>query len=109
MAAIAGRDPVPILARQADLFGADATLLDHLAAPLDPTDARALQAAPPVLARRAVRTWLRATEHDQHPPSAAEVERVLAVIRGEAVACEVGGGRTVRRSLGRLTILGGEI
>jgi tRNA(Ile)-lysidine synthase len=103
LGAIAERDVVPVLARQADLARADVELLDRLAAALDPTDASALATAPEALARRAVRRWLR---HGQelHPPDAASVERVLAVARGEAVACQVAGGRTVRRSRGRLSL-----
>jgi tRNA(Ile)-lysidine synthase len=100
---IAARDVAAVLARQADLLAADAAFLDAMAAALDPTDARALAAAPAPLARRAVRRWLR-TGAEQHPPDAATVERVLAVARGEAVACEVGGGRSVRRSHGRLAL-----
>jgi hypothetical protein len=50
---------------------------------------------------RAVRRWLRSGP-EQHPPDAATVARVLAVARGEAVATDVGGGRSVRRSAGRL-------
>lgn len=101
--AIAERDVAPVLARQAELLRADAELLDALAARLDPTDAHALGAAPPPLARRAVRDWLRAGD-EQHPPDAATVERVLGVARNEARACEVGGGRSVRRSAGRLLL-----
>ncbi|MGE3620187.1 MAG: tRNA lysidine(34) synthetase TilS [Acidimicrobiia bacterium] len=101
--AIAERDVVPLLARQAELARADRSLLDELAAGLDPTDARALAAAPLPLARRAVRRWLR-TGPERHPPSSAEVERVLAVARGEAVACELGGGRRVVRSAQRLRV-----
>lgn len=101
--AIAQRDVTPVLARQADLLRADAELLDALAAGLDPTDARALGAAPAPLARRAVRSWLRAGD-ERHPPDAATVERVLAVARNEALACDVGGGRSVRRSGGRLLL-----
>ena len=52
---IAGRDVVAVLARQAAApAGTRPTLLDGLAAALDPTDARALAAAPAALARRAV-------------------------------------------------------
>ena len=94
--AIAERDVAAVLARQADLLRADADLLDELSRALDPTDARALAAAPEPLASRAVRRWLR-DGPEQHPPDAATVARVLAVARGEAVACEVGGGRAVRR------------
>jgi tRNA(Ile)-lysidine synthase len=99
--AIAERDLVPVLARQAELLRDDARLLDELAAALDPTDAAALAAAPPALARRAVRRWLR-DGPEQHPPDRATVDRVLAVAGGSAAACEVGGGRAVRRHRGRL-------
>jgi tRNA(Ile)-lysidine synthase len=92
---IAGRDVVPILARTAELLRDDAAVLDRLAATIDPTDARALADADPALARHAVRRWL--TE-DGYPPDAAAVERVLAVARGDAVACELPGGRRLERS-----------
>lgn len=100
---IAKRDVAAVLARQAEILAEDASFLDGLAAALDPTDARALAAAPGPLARRAVRAWLRVGD-EQHPPDAATVARVLAVARGEAVACEVGSGRSVRRSRGRLRL-----
>ncbi len=92
---IARRDLVPILTRSADLLRDDSDFLDRLAAGLDPTDARALTAAPVVFARRAVRRWL--AEHG-YPPSAAAVDRVLGVARGDAIACELPGGRRVQRS-----------
>lgn len=107
--AIAERDVVPVIARQADLARAEAALLDDLAAALDPTDARALAVAPPALARRAVRTWVRAAGPggpERHPPDAAAVERVLAVARGEAVACELAGGWRVARTGGRMRVEG---
>lgn len=100
---IAGRDVAMVLARQAELLRADAQLLEELAGALDPTDATALAAAPPALAARAVRRWLRRGD-EAHPPDAATVARVLAVARGDAVACDVGAGREVRRSRGRLTL-----
>ena len=105
--AIAERDVVPVLARQADLARADAGLLDELAAALDPSDARALAAAPLPLARRAVRRWLRAAGPggpERHPPPAAAVDRVLAVARGDAVACELPGGWRVARRSARLRL-----
>jgi tRNA(Ile)-lysidine synthase len=101
--AIAAREVAPVLARQADVARADVALLEELAAVLDPTDARALAAAPLPLARRAVRRWLR-TGTERHPPDAATVERVLAVARGASAACEVGGGRRVSRHGGRLRL-----
>ncbi len=39
-----------------------------------------------------------------YPPSLAEVERVLAVAAGRAVATEISGGRRVHRSSGRLSV-----
>ena len=95
---VAGRDVVPVLARQAALLRDEADLLEELAATVDPADTRALAALPPPVARRAVRRLLAG----EHPPASAAVERVLAVARLEAAACEVAGGRRVRRSAGRL-------
>lgn len=100
---IAQRDVAALLARQADSLRDDGQLLDELALAIDPTDAAALARAPVALARRAVRRWLR-TGAELHPPDAATVERVLMVARGEAVACDVGQGRSVRRGSGRLTL-----
>jgi tRNA(Ile)-lysidine synthase len=103
--AVAARDVVPVVARQAELLADDAALLDALSEVIDATDAKALRAAPLPLARRAVRSWLRCgSDAEHHPPDAATVERVLAVARGEAAATDVGGGRRVTRSRGRLTI-----
>ncbi len=103
--AIAERDVAAVIARQADHLRADAHLLDALGRQLDPTDALALAEAPEPLAARAVRRWLRhGAEH--HPPDAATVARVLAVARGEAAGCEVGGGRSVRRTGQRLRLVG---
>jgi hypothetical protein len=80
-----------------------------MAEELDPSDAAALSRAPAALSRRAVRRFLRkASPPDVGvtglPPPLAAVERVLAVARKEALACEVPGGARVRRSGGRLSI-----
>ena len=97
---LAKRDLVPVLTRQADLLRDDDDLLNELAGALDPTDALALANAPIALSRRAIRTWL------THPlvPDSATVERVLEVARGNALACDIGLGRQVRRSQQRLRI-----
>lgn len=100
MAQLSQRDLAPVLARQATLARDDDELLNTLAAALDPTDARALAAAPVALARRAVRQWLGGT----HPPDAATVERVLQVARGHSLATEVTGGRRVSRHQQRLSL-----
>ncbi|HUF84125.1 MAG TPA: tRNA lysidine(34) synthetase TilS [Acidimicrobiia bacterium] len=98
----AGRDLVAVLARQADVLRAESDFLDGLARAAWPlgdgtAPAAPLAAMPVVLARRAVRCWL-----GPPPPSFDEVERVLAVARGETRATELAGGRRVRRSRGQL-------
>lgn len=99
---IAERDVVPVIARQADLLRDEAALIDELAGQLDPTDARALAGAPGPLARRALRNWLAAG--CEHPPPAAAVERALAVARGETLATDLGNGRRLGRTAGRLRV-----
>lgn len=104
---IAERDVTPVFARQADLVRADVALLDELAAAIDPADARTLVAAPAPLARRAVRRWLRSAGPggpERYAPDGAATERVLAVARGDAVACQLAGGWRVARTGGRLRV-----
>jgi tRNA(Ile)-lysidine synthase len=104
MAEVAERDVVPVLARQAELFAADADLLDDLAAALDPTEAADLRVAPEALARRALRRWIAATTGAVHPADAATIERALAVARLEARATDVGGGWRLARTGGSLRL-----
>jgi tRNA(Ile)-lysidine synthase len=103
LARVAARDLVPVLARQADILRSESEYLDEQAARVWPGDegprASTLANLPMALARRAVRQWLGAP-----PPSIAEVERVLAVANGDVRATELAGGRTVRRSAGRLAV-----
>ena len=101
-AAIAGRDLAPVIARQARLLADESALLDALAAELDACSAAELASAPAPLARRAVRRAARAVLGGGHPLDAAATERVLAVARGESVACQLPGGGRVARSRGRL-------
>ncbi len=105
-AAVAGRDPVPLLARQAGVLRDEVALMESLAADAiaDPADARAVARASRPLARRALRGWLRAATGADHPPSLAEVDRTLAVAAGAAVGTELAGGARVRRSGGRLRV-----
>lgn len=98
---IAERDVATLLARTSDLLREDDAFLTALSAEVEVTDARALANAHTPLARRAIRRWLDA---DGYPPSAAAVDRVLSVARGDAVACEVSGGRRVERSGQRLRL-----
>ena len=100
----ASRDLVPVLARQANVLREESAYLDALARaawPPDPDDAVAASLArlPGPLGRRAVRCWL-----GPPPPSFDEVERVLAVARGDARATQLAGGRCVRRTRGRLVV-----
>ena len=102
LSAAAGRDLVPVLARQAEVLRAESEYLDELArAAWSPevglNRADVLARLPVPLARRAVRQWLGAP-----PPSFADVERVLAVARGEIRATEVTGGHRVERRSGVL-------
>ncbi len=100
--AIAGRDVVPVLARQAEVLAGDADVLGAVASLVGADDRRALGAAPDPVARRAVRAWL--AGDGPHPPPLAAVERVLAVARCAQRATQVPGGRRVERRDGRLLL-----
>lgn len=103
LADIADRDLVPILVRQGELFAELERDLEVIAERIDPTDSRAVAAASPSVARIAIRRWLlEAGVNDGYPPTAAAVDRVLAVARHEHRATEVDGGWRVSRSAGRL-------
>lgn len=99
LAAGADRDIVEVLTRQAEVFEAEDVLLDELARrgwPGEHADAAALVALPVPLARRALRQWLGG------PVSVADLDRVLAVARGERRATEITSGRRVARRANRL-------
>ncbi len=98
---IAGRDVVPVIARQAGIMAEESGFLEGLAEDVDPTDVHVLTSSDPVLARRAVRRWLRQGE-EGYPPDYSGVERVLAVAGGFAGATDVAPGVHVRRSRGKL-------
>ncbi len=109
LAEIADRDLVPLLDRTATVLRVDEELLMLLAAEAvpDPTDVAALRAAPEPLAVRALRAWLteeRQAEGRAHPPSTAEIARVLRVVEGAVVATELAGGYRVARRAGRLRV-----
>jgi tRNA(Ile)-lysidine synthase len=101
---VAGRDVVPILARQAALVfdervWLDALALDDRAVALEEADCRALRTWPRARLRRWLRAQLRTPDggDGDHPPSADEVERAIAVVTGEVVAMELSGGRRLSR------------
>ena len=56
--AIAGRDVVPVLVRQADALAGDADILDAVGSLIDPADGASLAASPSAVGRRTVRDWL---------------------------------------------------
>jgi tRNA(Ile)-lysidine synthase len=101
---LAQRDVVPLLVRTSDLLRDDDEQLDRLSAEIDVTDARAVAAAEPALARRALRAWLTL---DGYGPDLATLNRALEVARGAATACELGGGRRLERHRQRLEIVDG--
>jgi tRNA(Ile)-lysidine synthase len=105
LADVAQRDPVPVLVRQAELLREVTEDLDGRAAQLDPTDARALAAAPRLLARHALRRWLRSCSPERHPPDASTIDRVLTVVDGSAKATDVGAGWRVERHRQRLVLV----
>jgi tRNA(Ile)-lysidine synthase len=99
LAEVGDRDPVPVLVRQADLLAEVDAALGARAAGIDPTSAAALRRAPAAEAGEAVRAWLRAEGVGEgHPPSRADVGRVLAVAHHEQAATEVAGGWRVART-----------
>ncbi len=99
---IADRDVVPIISRGAGLMGGIRDLLDELAAAIDPTDAKAMAEAPEPLAQMALRRWIQRETSAEHPPDAAAIDRVMAVVRNEIRSTEIGGGWRVTRSSQRL-------
>jgi tRNA(Ile)-lysidine synthase len=104
--AVMQRDVVDVVARQWPLLVGDAELLDTLASTIDPTDAKAVAAAPAPLATRAVRRWLMdAGVTGEHRAEQAAVERVLAVARNEAVSHDLVGDWRVERSAQRLRLV----
>jgi tRNA(Ile)-lysidine synthase len=109
LAAGADRDLVPLLARQAEVLRSESEYLDELARAAWPpasgrSPVRALAQLRIPLARRAVRLWLGAP-----PPSFDEVERVLAVARGEIRATEVAGRGRIERRSGELHVVRGSV
>ena len=71
----------------------------------DPADARAVAPGRAAAGRAApCARWLRETGGADHPPSLAEVDRALAVARGDAVGTELAGGGGCAARGGRLRV-----
>lgn len=102
LADISDRDPVPLLTRTAARARDQHADIDRLATDVDPCNTRVLATLPISIAHQALRRWL--TDDLGHPPSSAELDRVMAVVRHEAVACELSGNRRVVRSNGVLAV-----
>jgi tRNA(Ile)-lysidine synthase len=107
--AAAGRDLVPVLARQARLIAEDRRWLDAIvneeSRSLGEIDCREILKWPLAWTRRWLRRELAREDDDgRHPPSADEIDRAIAVIAGDAVATELSGGRRLARSGRRLSL-----
>ncbi len=99
---ISQRDVVPLLNRTAGRARSLQGAVEILAGDLDPTDTRELQSTPIALAAEALRRWLR--DAKGHPPSEAELIRVMEVVEHKTKGCELSGGRRVARSNGVLRL-----
>jgi len=109
MCDLAGRDVVPLLARQAVLMHDERVWLDLLAVDdvaLADADCRVLREWPRARLRRWLRAQLRGDDlgDGRHPPSADEVQRAVDVVRGDAVATQLSGGRRLSRTGQHLTL-----
>lgn len=108
---VAGRDVVPLIARQAALMHEERmwlnqlSIADHITA-LNDADCRELSTWPRARLRRWLRVQLRSSDDGDgtHPPTADEVMRAIAVVSGAAVATQLSGGRRLSRSGQHLTL-----
>lgn len=104
MADIARRDVVPLVANAARL---QRELLDEigpLGHDLDPTDARALAAAPRAAATAALRRWWLARTGLGYAPDNAATERMLEVVSGAAPRHDIVAGWSLHRRDQRLRL-----
>ncbi len=105
---VAARDVVAVLARQATLFAMEVSVLTAAAAALDPSDAKALAAAPEALAHRALREWfsrIGVGGDEGHLPDGRALARALDVACGRAGATDLGSGWRLERSAQRLRVV----
>jgi tRNA(Ile)-lysidine synthase len=101
---VAQRDLVPVLARQAELMGEERRWIDEISSidvlrPIEEIDCRELATWPTARLRRWLRHQLMGVDQGDgaHPPTLAEVDRVIDVVRGVNVATQISGSRRVSR------------
>ena len=100
LAEVAGRDPVPLLARHANLAGEASGILANLIKDFDITDVRSVADVPDPVVRFAIQGWL--TDNLGLPADSSSVNRVLQIVRGEIKGTEIPGGFRVDRSQGKV-------
>lgn len=93
---ISNRDVVPLLVRTAESNRELVEYISGVASEIDPTDCESLRKIPTVVAAHSLREWLR--DDLGHPPSSAEIDRVLEVVNNNVLACEISGKRRVART-----------
>ena len=100
LAEVAGRDPVPLLTRHANLAGEASGILANLIKDFDITDVRSVADVPDPVVRFAIQDWL--TDNLGLPADSSSVNRVLQIVRGEIKGTEIPGGFRVDRSQGKV-------
>ena len=100
LAEVAGRDPVPLLARYANLAGEASGILGDLVKDLDITDVRSVDDNSDHLVKFAIQEWL--SDKIGLPPDSSSINRVLQIVRGEIKGTEIPGGFRVDRSQGKV-------
>jgi len=100
LAEVTGRDPVPLLARHANLAREASGILADLIKDLDITDVRSVADVPDPVVRFAIQDWL--TDKLGLPADSSSVNRVLQIVRGEIKGTEIPGGFRVDRSQGKV-------
>ena len=100
LAEVAGRDPVPLLARHANLAGEASGILGDLVKDLDITDVRSVDDNSDPVVKFAIQEWL--SDKIGLPPDSSSINRVLQIVRGEIKGTEIPGGFRVDRSQGKV-------
>lgn len=94
---VAGRDVVPLIVRTGRHQRQASEMLERLGAAVDPTDARALAALDVAVAVTALRRWWRTTTNSPYAPDDAACGRMMAVVSGRSVGCDIHDGWRLAR------------